>query len=402
MTPLLNTQSFVVGTWIDILIAVLVLLNVIRGRKIGTAPLVLSDLGFFAGMFLGVQLVPFTVLAGPGPVGRVIVTFATILAVGLFVGFAGFNLGLEATKRIRWPKLRYGDAMVGGVLCGATCIIQVWFISGIFLASPVHWLAAGLERSVAIRVLDAVAPPVPDVVTHIQSFIDPNGSPQVFVDLEPIPRPPVTVADAALVERAVAKGGGSTVRVNGFSCGGLVSGSGFVAAPGEVMTAAHVVAGLRYPFVTDQAGVHPVTVVWFDSATDVAVLRSSDLKARPLALAADDEPDGTEAVALVYPAGGQFAAEPAGIMGTDLITGHDIYGRGVVSRPIYTLEAQIVSGDSGGPVVLADGTVAGMVIARSQISDSIGYALTAKVLAPVIKRAALLTRTVSSGTCTGK
>jgi len=85
----------------------------------------------------------------------------------------------------------------------------------------------------------------------------------------------------------------SVLRVAGYSaCGsgvgdgsGLRQGSGFVAAPGTVVTDAHVIYGDRDPMVQASGRYYPATVVLFDPADDLAVLRTSAPLPPPLATA---------------------------------------------------------------------------------------------------------------------
>ena len=86
----------------------------------------------------------------------------------------------------------------------------------------------------------------------------------------------------------------SVLRVAGYSeCGsgigdgsGLRQGSGFVAGPGTVVTDAHVIYGDRDPMVQASGRYYPATVVLFDPAADLAVLRTSAPLPPPLATAA--------------------------------------------------------------------------------------------------------------------
>ena len=55
--------------------------------------------------------------------------------------------------------------------------------------------------------------------------------------------------------------------------------------------------------------------------------------------------------------------------------GRDIYGRGEVTRRLYELQADVAPGNSGGPFVLPNGKVAGVVFANSVVEDHVGYAI---------------------------
>lgn len=396
----LNTSGLVVATIIDALIVVLLLLNVMRGRKLGLARQLLSDVGFIAGMFLGVLLAPSLVIAAQNRPGRAVITLVTVIGAGLFVGYAGGRLGADIGKSLRVLHQSKASPIASAILSGATSLILVWLLSGILLTSSLGYLATGLQRSLILRLLNSIAPPPPTVVTHIQTLIDPNGFPQVFVGLEPWPKPRTgNVANQQAVSRAIAQTGDSTVRIEGLGCGGLVSGSGFVVAPDLVMTNAHVVAGITHPFAVDRNSFHAADTVWFDTEKDIALLRVGNLYGSPLRLSQSKADLGTKAIVLGYPDNGPLTGEPAAILDHAVLTGRDIYNRDEVGRPSYTMEASIRTGSSGGPVVLPDGTVIGMVFARSLMSDNLGYALTSQVLLPVVSRADTLKHPVSTGTC---
>ena len=77
----------------------------------------------------------------------------------------------------------------------------------------------------------------------------------------------------------------------------------------------------------------------------------------------------------------------------------DIYGRGLTVRNIYELDAAVRPGNSGGPLVLPDGEVAGVVFSRSTVDPDVGYALTSPDVATRVAVAARATSPVSTGAC---
>jgi S1-C subfamily serine protease len=79
--------------------------------------------------------------------------------------------------------------------------------------------------------------------------------------------------------------------------------------------------------------------------------------------------------------------------------GRDIYGRSEVSRNVLELQSEVRPGNSGGPFVLPDGTVAGVVFAGSSADARIGYALTSSEVLPLLHRADGRTSAVSTGRC---
>jgi S1-C subfamily serine protease len=70
-------------------------------------------------------------------------------------------------------------------------------------------------------------------------------------------------------------------------------------------------------------------------------------------------------------------------------------------REIYALAAQVQPGNSGGPLLTADGDVAGVVFARAEADADRGYAMTTAELEPVLAGAPGWTEPVPTGSCTG-
>jgi S1-C subfamily serine protease len=212
------------------------------------------------------------------------------------------------------------------------------------------------------------------------------------------PAPPVALDDPDL-ERAAA----SVARVSGnaYACGRGSSGTGFVIAEDRVVTNAHVVAGVDTPIV-ELPGVtaREGRVVYFDPVDDLAVIAVDDLGAAVLpfspTLAAGDA-----AVVQGYPYGGPFTMVSAGVQSVGTATVPDVYDRSWNPREIYALQATVRPGNSGGPLLTADGAVAGVVFARAENDEDLGYAMTMAELTPVAARAPSLRDTVSSGSCVG-
>jgi S1-C subfamily serine protease len=173
-----------------------------------------------------------------------------------------------------------------------------------------------------------------------------------------------------------------------------------VSSISTVVTNAHVVAGGSDVTVQESTGSHPATVVLFDPATDVAVLRVEDLSGPPLRLGG---PVGEKAggAVLGYPglAQGRLSVGAAAVQDRYAATGLDIYSRDRVTREIYLLRARVQEGDSGGPFVRPSGRVAGMVFAASTTDANVGYALTAAEISDELAAAEARTEPVSTGPC---
>jgi S1-C subfamily serine protease len=105
-------------------------------------------------------------------------------------------------------------------------------------------------------------------------------------------------------------------------------------------------------------------------------------------------------VILGFPGGGDFNAQAAGVLRSIDATGLDIYARRSITRSIYELQGHVVRGDSGGPVVLGDGTVVGMTFAAAADGSNVGYALTSPQLIDALNTAKSRSGSVSTMSCT--
>jgi S1-C subfamily serine protease len=148
----------------------------------------------------------------------------------------------------------------------------------------------------------------------------------------------------------------------------------------------------------------PAQVVGFDPHDDIAVLRVQGLNERALALA-PRAPPGTPAAILGYPLDGPFDAQPARIGQTETASTEDAYGNGPVLRSIEALRGLVRPGNSGGPLVGANGQVLGTVFAAitgtSSSSGGDGLAVPNALVRAQLARAEARSGAVSSGPCGG-
>jgi S1-C subfamily serine protease len=118
-----------------------------------------------------------------------------------------------------------------------------------------------------------------------------------------------------------------------------------------------------------------------------------------LRFAATDPTRGTVGAALGYPGGGSLTIVPAAVTGAYSATGRDIYDEAIVNRRVLELRAQIDRGDSGGPFVLRDGTVGGLIFAEARTDPDVGYALSPTAVATRVAPALGRTGHADTGEC---
>lgn len=384
---------------LDVFIVIIVLLQSVKWARKGFVQGVFPLVGFWLGLFGGAWLLPHVIGIVDNSLEKLALALALMVGLALVGGALGDLLGSKLSRLSQRWKLRSLDSVLGAVFSAGLTLFLIWILAAVVVTGPFSGINQHLRQSAVLQQLNQHLPPAPNTISQIGSLINQGGFPQVFTGLGPRPVEPVDLPDTPAVRSAIEAAGTATVRLESRGCGGVVSGSGFVIEPGLVMTNAHVVAGIDDLVVVDAAGSHPARPIYFDPDRDIALLRSQNLAGEPLSLADRLQDRGTKAVTLGYPGGGRLDAEPTGILQHVEATGRNIYNDTLVTRSVYELQASIASGNSGGPVVTPDGTVIGMVFARSISDSGTGYALTSTVLASVVDRHGNTTRTVDTLRC---
>ena len=296
--------------------------------------------------------------------------------------------------------LRSIDAGLGVLTAVVVTLLVAWLVGNMLANDPTRPLATEVQRSAILRFLDRHLPPAPPVVARIQRLLDAGGLPQVFAQLEPNAAPTLALPASPLVQAAFGHAAASTLKIEGIACGEIQEGSGFVVAPGLVVTNAHVLAGVRRPFIVVNGVKTAAVPILFDPNLDIAVMRDPSVNEPSLQLAATTVPRGTAGAVVGYPGGGPLTARAAVVLAELRATGRNIYGTATTQRNIYEIEGVVRPGNSGGPLIEPDGTVIGVVFARSSLNGDIGYALTSTDVRTQTLRAETLDTPAPTGPCT--
>jgi len=280
-------------------------------------------------------------------------------------------------------------AIVGVLLTGAT-VGFVWLVGALALHGPVTAeVRRDARHSLILRSLDDVLPPSKSVIEALRR-IDP--APTITGRVTPVAPPDPAIAADPDVRRA----GRSVVRVLGTACGLGVEGSGWVVAPGVVVTNAHVLAGVEdASVVTRDGGSLAASAVGYDTRNDLALLRiGGTLPA--LAIAAEAR-RGIPGAVLGYPLNGPYAVVAARLGETREVISEDSYGRGPVRRTLASLRGSVRSGNSGGPLVDSRGRVLGTVFAATTTGPRGGFAIPNAVVRNALQNAS--STPVETGPC---
>jgi S1-C subfamily serine protease len=387
-------------TILDVVLLTMLALAAYSGYRRGALMQVVTYGGLVLGLVGGVILAPAVAKSSQDSAAQAGLAIGTILVLGGLGNAIGWTIGSRIRQRTRETRLGTADAVGGAGMSVVAGLLVIWLLAQSLVAGPSPTLARQIRGSTIVRSLGAVLPRPPSLIGEARRFLNALGFPDVFAGLPPAPTGPVTLPNKAAVRTAVQSAGPSTMQVVGRACNQIQEGSGFVVAPGYVVTNAHVVAG-DSSVTIQQAAPLSAMVVAFDPNLDLALMRVPGLQAAPLTLEEHRQSRGDDGAVLGYPEGGPFDAEAAAIRRPLTAAGRDIYGGRVVTREVYELQTLVRPGNSGGPFVLPDGRVAGVVFAASTTDRNVGYAIQASELGPMMRHGVGRTTGVSTGPCTG-
>jgi S1-C subfamily serine protease len=380
----------------DLLVVLGVALAALAGYRIGLVTRALSWVGLLAGLVVASRLLPAVLdrVQSSQPGNRLLIALVVLLGGALGGQALGLAVGGRASSALPLAS-RPLDRVSGAIVGGGGVLVAVWLL--LPAMADVQGNAARLVRDSSIaQAIHDVAPEPPDAVSALRDLVDESGIPSVFDDLRRSPDagpPPVASGIAQdVLQRAAA----STVRVEGGACGKLQEGSGWVAAPGLVVTNAHVVAGeddtVVFPQGSDDLD---ATVVAFDASRDLAVLSVPGLDRPPLPLV--DAHKGDRGAVLGHPGGGPLQVSPFEVVDRLRAQGRDLYDERATLRSVLVLASDLAPGDSGAAIVDATGSVIGVAFAIAPDRAGTAYALDPSEVRSVL--AARSNRAVDTGSC---
>lgn len=391
---------------VDLVVLVFLVLALLGGWHQGFIASMSASAGWLVGVVVGIWATPrlLDVLDSrpETELNTLLITLGCALILGMIgAGLLG-HLGQAVADRAPHERARDLDAWLGAVAMGVVALLVVW--AGLSSARPM--LSDDATRQIRkARIwgtVDKVLPdPARDAIASLNKRFAESPFPEAFsgsapqVDVAP---PDGTAARSPAVTRARP----SVVKVTSHSdrCAGTSVGSGWVVSSKRIVTNAHVVAG-GHDVSVQPGGTGPplaASVVGYDDELDLAILRVPDLDAP--ALPRTDKPHrGTPVAAAGFPRGGDYSVTKGRVRRKAMATGRDVYDRKPVNRGLYLVRTKIAMGNSGGPLLTADGHVAGTVFAKSAINDNTAYVLTDHATEDWLDAAPSLTKSVPTGDC---
>lgn len=382
----------------------LAIVALILGARSGAIPQVGGLLGAIGGAALAILVLPALndPLSGVDPGLRPFLVLGGLIGSVAIGESIGAGVGRWLIRGVGKGLLSHADRAAGAVLGVAQALLIVWLTGGLLAEGPFPTMARAANTSTVVRTLSSILPPPTELAVELRTWLSDSGLPDVFIGFEPLPAPPVEQPADREAQRIAGPAEASVLKVSAATCGLSSVGTGFAIRNDAVLTNAHVIAG---------AGSHGIRVtvrdgrlfdavpILFDPSLDVALLLVPGLAIHPLQFAATDPARGAVGATLGYPNGGPLTILAAAVAGRYPATGHDIYGTDQVKRDILELRAAVERGDSGGPLILTDGTVGGVVFAEARTDPNVGYALTPSEIVARIRPALGRTVAVDTGAC---
>ena len=386
---------------LDLILAVVLVMYAVSGFVQGFLVNLAATVGLVAGGMLGVVVVPFLLPADGPTLSSSLLALALVVAAAGIGQVIGTSVGSAAREGVRAGHSQFFDAVGGSALSIGAVLVISWALGYAVSGTSVPYLGSAVRDSAILDKVNGVMPhEATRVLRAFNRTLDANVFPRYLDPFEDESISSIAPPDPTALESAgVRQAANSVVKVLGVaSCQRGIEGSGFVYAPGRVMTNAHVVAGVTDPTVEVGGDRLSAEVVVYDPNLDVAVLAVDGLNQAPLRFDPSGEA-GQAAVVLGFPQNGPFDARAARIRSEINMRSPDIYDRGQHLREAFAIRGLVRSGNSGGPLVSTDGAVLGVIFAASVTDSSTGYALTASQVAAAAAAGRAASDEVATGAC---
>jgi uncharacterized membrane protein required for colicin V production len=377
-------------TLVDWMIAAIVFALALWGFGRGLIVGVLGLGGLVIGGVLGSRLGPMLVEGGSASPYAPMFTLLGALTIGALTLSVAIGLA-EGIRRtlVRGYVSRVIDGIGGALLAAALALALVWIASAAILFSTgSNDLRRAFQRSSLLTTINETFPPSGPLI-------------KALYRLDPFPSVATSPGDVDAPDRGAGQSPGirtaalSVVKVSGVSCGIGVMGSGWVIAPGVVVTNAHVVAGQTDTLVqTPEGQTVGAVAVAFNPRNDIAIL-SAPIDSNPLGTR-DGSTLNLSGAVIGYPNDGPLRLSPARAGESRKVLTRDAYGRGPIERRTVSLRGRVRRGNSGGPLVDRGGRVIGTVFAATTKGPPGGLAVPNAVVRRIAARAS---GQVSTGPC---
>jgi hypothetical protein len=353
---------------IDIVIILVVLGSILPGFQNGAIRLLGAGIGLMLGLSIGTRISLLVTQAIASSTIRLVVFIVITGCIGFGLLLAGSRIGRRLKTQILLKPVNTSDNYAGIVVGMMGALIMSWLLASFIYTFASSRTQSSILGSKIVVLIDQQTP-LNTVAFHL---IDPKPA----ADIGQIVSGPGGAAPYSITPtlpfqgpfaQAITKDYPSVVYLlwqPGCMSGDTYAvGSGYVAAPRIVVTAAHVVAGAGTVTVIDSRGQSLIgSVILFDAKHDVAVVDVPGLTAPAIALDPTLHSAGTPVALMGYPGGSAFTASNGTIQGYNTFAGFGLSSIGIEfghDSHLYHSSLTTAQGDSGGPLITQSGAVIG-------------------------------------------
>lgn len=368
----------------DGLLAVTILLLSLTGWRRGTLGTALPIIGCVAGLWVG-----GLVLGDPAG-------WSSLLSLVWLICFVlGGSLVARRLQRLiesrRGPQPLRRFERAGGALLGALLGAFVTAILGFSLLQQPHEmpLRRAAENSLFLREASENGP----TGALARGFSGLAGL-QVAIF------PNVAAPDPQILKKGPVRASidGHVALVAGESCGVSTYGTGVMVGPETLVTAAHVVAGVDPEGILvlpeGQSRATLGRVVYFNPATEVAIVRVPGVSSSPLGIAGKTRRGEPVAIA-GYGGEHGLMRKPGRLGDSQGLRSRDVFGR-IVTRDVEWVRGDAIPGDSGGPIFDDRGRLVGITSSLARHFSNGLYIVPGPVIASALSELGTRDRTVTS------
>lgn len=358
-------------SWIDLVIVVVVVLGVLRGRAEGALRQIASLVGLAAGFILATMVAPSVSSQLTHAAWRPLLALGIVLVGAMLGSYLGGVVGGMGARSLRALKLGALDRIAGAVVGGLGSLVVCWLLAG--LLGSVTWgsVATGIQNSSILAAMDKVMPPLPAMEARVQALFRSAGFPAVFSSIvAPTLAPVATPSQLGPIVSGLGGPIGVVKVLASGACGSISQGTAFFVSAHIAVTNAHVVAG--YSQVS--AGGAAAQVVLYDPLHDIAILRVASLDEPVLHFQTPVPTRGTPVQVIGFPLNSSRTGAPGVIEGEVSGQGRDIYNQQLFTKTMLVVSVSVQPGNSGSPV-FNHGLIAGVIESKSLSQPLTAYAI---------------------------
>lgn len=401
------------SNYIDLLVVIIVLISAYFGWFRGFLGSACVFLGSTIGVLVGSNIVPTLVKHYHSQMPAAYIYLASNIVL-ILVGYgAGIIVHKLINGTVRGGLFGLVDRVIGSLIHATLALSVLWLLAPMLITTLPQPQAIAVQQSLVYQWTQTHAPgwlrAVPERVKNtVKNYYKKETARSTAQSPPTVTHSLTENTSDDVISQAQYAAQTSVVKIVALAaaCQQEVSGTGFYISTHYIMTNAHVIAGADHITIqtsTDTSSDNneiAVEPVYFDPNLDLAVLYNPAQEGIALQFNTTAILSGYSVV-VGYPGGGKLAFTHEVLAGVNELTSANIYRTRNVRREVVILQGGVKPGNSGSPILLKDGTVAGMVFGAKRKNDTLAYGLTSNELASYAKRGYSATH-VSTHQCLAK